>query len=252
MDTVTASTLGRDGLTVLAANLWPKDCQTCGWELGGDKPTVVVSDMIAFCAASLHHARCRAPQWITEGLGFTKQELVSWTAQTLLLQGPPGTHSDRPVLLVNPWLEQIMIKRTSSGWRATTLETYCQSGLRSTPEGLLDLTPVADITADLDADTITVRLDDTGQSWDGECSGPIRQAVIEMGGITLALTTAFNPAELRELRQFLDLVSTGQVALGWVVLAGSQPGPLTEAVPSPDALTTFVLHFGNSHASVGA
>lgn len=251
VDTVTASTLGRDGLAVLAANLWPKDCQTCGWDLAGDKPTVTVSDMIVFCTASLHHARCRSPQWITDGLGFTKQELVSWTSQTLLLQGPPGTHSDRPVLLVNPWLEQIMIKRTSDGWCATTLETYCQSGLRSTPEGLLDLTPVADITAHLDADTITVRLDDTGQTWNGECSGSIRQTVTEMGGIILALTTAFNPAELRELRQVLDLVGTGQAALGWVALAGTQPAPLTEALPSLEALTTFILHFGNGHASVG-
>lgn len=207
VDTVTASTLGRDGLAVLAANL--------------------------------HHARCRPPQWITDGLGFTNQELVSWIAQTLLLQGRPGTHADRPVLMVNPWLEHVMIKRTSGGWRATTLETYCQLGLRSTPEGLLDLTPVADITAHLDADTITVRLDDPGQTWNGECSGSIRQAVIEMGGITLALTTAFNPAELRELRQFLDLVGTGQVALGWVALAGTQPAPLTGIVPSLEALTTF-------------
>jgi hypothetical protein len=38
VDTVTASTLGRDGLAVLAANLWPKDCQTCGWDLGGTSP----------------------------------------------------------------------------------------------------------------------------------------------------------------------------------------------------------------------
>jgi hypothetical protein len=28
VDTITASALGRDGLAVLAANLWPKDCQT--------------------------------------------------------------------------------------------------------------------------------------------------------------------------------------------------------------------------------
>lgn len=76
-----------------------------------------------------------------------------------------------------------MIKHTSDGWCATTLD--------------------ADITAHLDADTITVRLDDTGQAWNAECSGPIRQAVIKMGGFALALTTAFNPAELRELHQFL-------------------------------------------------
>lgn len=120
--------------------------------------------MIAFCAASLHHPRCRPPQWITDGIGFTNQELVSWTSQTLLLQGQPGTHVDRPILLVNPWLEQVMIKRTSGGWRATTVETYGQLGLRSTPDGLLDLTPVADITAKFDADMITVRLDDTGQT----------------------------------------------------------------------------------------
>lgn len=251
VDTVTASELGRDGLAVLAANLWPKDCQTCGWALGADKPTVAVSDMIAFCSASLHHARCQPPRWITDGPVFTKQELLSWTSQALLLQSSPGTHFDRPVLLVNPWLEQIMLKRMPGGWRANTLEIYGQSGLRSTPEGLLDLTPVPDIIAHLDADTITVHLDDTGQTWSVESSGPIRQAVTELGGITLAVTTACNPANLREPRQFLDLVGAGQAALGWVALVGTQPVPLTEAELSPEALTTFILHFGNGHASVG-
>ena len=176
---------------------------------------------------------------------------LSWKAQTLLLQGAAGSHADRPVLLVNPCLEQVMIEHTATGWRAVTLETSVRSGLRPAVEGLLDTTPVPDISADLDTDTITVCLDDTGQTWNGECVGPIRDAVTELGGITLAVTTAFNPAELRELGQFLDLVGTGEVAMGWIALAGTSPAPLSETVPSPDALTPFILHFGSGHASVG-
>jgi hypothetical protein len=37
----TAQELGEPGLTELGANLWPKDCQTCGWQLGNDQPTLV-------------------------------------------------------------------------------------------------------------------------------------------------------------------------------------------------------------------
>jgi len=251
VDTVTASTLGQDGLTVLARNLWPQDCQTCGWALGSDKPSVIVSDLIAFASASLHHARCRSPQWITDMPTLTKQDLLSWKTRTFLLQSPISGHTDRPVLLVNPWLEQIGLERTPTGWRATTLETYARSGLRSAAEGLLDTTPVPDIFADLDTDTITVCLDDTGQAWNGECVGPVRDAVTELGGITLAVTTAFNPADLRELGQFLELVDTGEVTMGWIALAGTSPAPLSETVPSPEALTSFMLHFGSGHASVG-
>ncbi len=251
VDTVTASTLGQDGLTVLARNLWRQDCQTCGWALGTDKPSVIVSDLIAFASASLHHARCRSPQWITDMPTFTTQDLMSWKAQSFLLQSPAGSHTDRPVLLVNPCLEQIMLERTPTGWRALTLETYARAGLRSAVEGLLDTTPVPDISADLDTDTITVRMDDTGQTWTVECVGPIRNAVTELGGITLAVTTAFNPADLRELGQFLDLVGTGETAMGWIALAGTSPVPLSETVPSPEALTPFILHFGSGHASVG-
>lgn len=34
VDARTRQELGEQGLGVLAANLWPKDCQTCGWALG--------------------------------------------------------------------------------------------------------------------------------------------------------------------------------------------------------------------------
>jgi len=66
VDTVTVSTPGQGGLTVLARNLWPQDCQTCGWALGADKPSVIVPDLIASASASLLHTRCRSPQWITD------------------------------------------------------------------------------------------------------------------------------------------------------------------------------------------
>ncbi|MDQ3886320.1 MAG: hypothetical protein M3308_04725 [Actinomycetota bacterium] len=70
----------------------------------------------------------------------SEQDLLSWKAQTLLLPGAAGSHADRPVLLVNPCLEQVMIEHTATGWRVVSLEIYVRAGLRPAVEGLLDTT----------------------------------------------------------------------------------------------------------------
>ncbi|APU13078.1 hypothetical protein [Actinoalloteichus fjordicus] len=253
VDPVTATRLGPDGLAALARNLWPQDCQTCGWALGADRATVAVSDLIVLASATLHHARCRKPQWETSGSMHSQQDLLSWTTQTFLLQAKADSTDDRPIFLVNPALEQTMLKCTATGWRSNTIDSYSSLGLtRSRLESLLATEPVPDISAHLDAEGITVRLDDTGQSWNTGCDGPTREAVKRLGGILLAVTTAFDPHDLRELGQFLTLIRAGEAAVGWVALAGTGPGPLSEQpLALPTALNTFVLHLNLNHAFVG-
>ncbi|MGH3864678.1 MAG: hypothetical protein ACRDQ4_00840 [Pseudonocardiaceae bacterium] len=84
VDEQTATNLGREGLAELALNLWPKDCQTCGWDLGQMQPTVQVRDFIAFISANLHHARCQPAEWSTGPvLVSSPQPLLSYTTQSL-------------------------------------------------------------------------------------------------------------------------------------------------------------------------
>lgn len=112
VDEQTATNLGRKGLAELTLNLWPQDCQTCGWELGQTRPTVQVRDFIAFISANLHHARCQPAEWSTGPvLVSSPQRLLSHATQSLLLPTETGSghRDDRPVVLVNPSLEQVTL-----------------------------------------------------------------------------------------------------------------------------------------------
>ncbi len=60
--------LGQDGVSEVAASLWPVDCQTCGQPLGSRPPALCVDDLVGFAMATLHHGRCRALNGTTSGL----------------------------------------------------------------------------------------------------------------------------------------------------------------------------------------
>lgn len=53
--------------------------------------------------------------------------------------------------------------------------------------------------------------------------------------MTLGVTTAINPPALTRLDEFLHLIETGAVALGWIPLLGAPPPPL-QPVAAPDEL----------------
>lgn len=126
VDEQTATNLGCEGLAELALNLWVKDCQTCGWDLGQTRPTVRVLDFIAFVSASLHHARCQPAEWSTGPvLVSSSQPLLSYTTQSLLLPAEADGHrDDRPVILVNPSLEQVLLSSDNGRWTVNTVSYY--------------------------------------------------------------------------------------------------------------------------------
>ena len=59
--------LGKNGVSEVAASLWPVDCQTCGQSLGSRPPSLCVDDLVGFVMATLHHGRCRASEWNHQG-----------------------------------------------------------------------------------------------------------------------------------------------------------------------------------------
>lgn len=251
VDEQTATKLGREGLAELALHLWPKDCQTCGWDLGQAQPTVHVNDLIAFVSASLHHARCQPAEWSTSPV-FSPRPLLSYATKSLLLPTEADGHrDDRPVILVNPSLEGVLLSSHNGRWTVNTVSYYRRVGLRSPFQDFVVDAPIPDIVATLDGDELTVTLDDTGQTWEGECAGVVGDRVRELGGVTLSISTAINPHQLTSGEQFVALMQSGQVAMGWVALAGSEALCPLQEVAAPSSLSVYLLHWGTHHATVG-
>ncbi|MBM7790048.1 hypothetical protein [Tenggerimyces flavus] len=218
VDQRTARELGASGLEELAANLWPRDCQTCGWEQGSERPTVQVMDFspAGFAAASLHHQRCQPAEW-TASLRLTNAPLVSYFTVCSLLPGTRqhGQRDDRPVLLVNPTVEHVMLRRQSNKWMVDST-SYVKFGLKVPSDGYMSVEPVPAITADLDDHTINVRIRDTPIHWQAECPDLVADRVRQLQGIILAVSNALPPDEIPTLQDIDRLTRAGRVATGWI------------------------------------
>jgi len=240
-------------LDELARNLWPKDCQTCGWDLGTSPPTVLAEDIGVLAAASLHHARCQPARWSTNTLHGMSQALCSYTVKTLLLplERPDGTTDDRPLMIVNPSLESVALERIEGGWAAATVPHYRRLGLRTPGHDFVVDQAQPDMSATLAVNEITVALDDTGEQWACNCTDDVARRVNELEGVTLAVTTAADPSKIETGQQLNSLLAGGRLVAGWVALAGSQAHQPLRDTQAPEALHTFLLHWGAGHASVG-
>lgn len=249
VDQRTAQELGSDGLAELAANLWPKDCQTCGWELAGSRPTVRIDDMITGAVASLHHPHCRPPQW-SEQPQLIKQPLTSYTVLAFRIPHPArGLDDSRPFFLVNPNLEAVSLRQTDSGWKVSTLQLYTRRGLVLPPKLRMDV-PLPDMVADLDGNTLRVTLEDFDQRWETPVDDGMVADVRRCGGVGLAVTTAGRPDEMTG-QDWETIARAGHVALGWVGLRGVERPLDTASTEVPAEMRTFVVHWGPRHASVG-
>ncbi len=254
VDAQTATKLGREGLAELALNLWPKDCQTCGWGLGELKPTVRVVDLMVFVSASLHHARCQPAEWTINATSIS-QPLLSYATLSFLLpiEDGSGRPDDRPVFLVNPSLEQVALSSDEGRWTATTVALYRQRGLRTPGRDFVVDALIPDMVATLDDDELTVTLDDTGETWTVDCSGPVGDRVRELGGIILAITTAADPHRMlgNTMEHFVTLMQSDRLVLGWIALAGTEKLRPLQETEAPSSVKTYLLHWGATHSSVG-
>ncbi|MFF7251298.1 hypothetical protein ACFZBU_46475 [Embleya sp. NPDC008237] len=255
VDERTRDELGPAGLAELALNLWPGDCQTCGWDLGVLRPAVLIRDAVAFVAASLHHERCQRPRWDDGPLWTSSADaaLCSYTLRTFVLLTRRGTNppEETPVVVINPSLETTHLVRDPHGrWTSASIDHHRALGLRTFAHDLNVREALPDARVVLDGDLLTVCLDDTGQSWGFACDDQTLRRVRTRGGIALALTTAIDPTTLDSVEEFFALGTAGRIAAGWVALEGSEQ-PLPRNTVAPDALRTFVLYHDPGHASVG-
>ena len=210
-------------------------------------------DLGALAFASLHHRGCKRPEW-SQTPRLSSGEHLTWNAKTFLLPGMAGDEPDfRPLFLVNPGLEQVALHRDAGAdtWVIGTVSYYRDLGLRTPFRDFVVDEPIPGISAKLNADVITVRVEDHPQVWTCPVDGQVGHRVRELGGITLGVTSAINPSEVMRFDQLLELMQSGDLAMGWVdIEETARRRPLRET-PAPAALSTYLLHWGNNHATVG-
>ncbi|MEU4345329.1 hypothetical protein AB0H00_29445 [Nocardia sp. NPDC023852] len=211
--------IGTDSLHRIGEHLWPVDCQSCGHPFGPEVPALVVNDLTVMAAASLHHAGCRAPSWNEGLLNVTRQDHLSYRTLAFMLPTEvDGRPDPLPTMLVNPSLEQVLLKPEASGWTVATMghyRDYCGLTGVSVPK------PVPDAYAQLHPNgLLTVTLERTVQTWEFETTPDgLRESILARRGVALGVTSAYIPGEhFVVVADFLTAMQSGQIALGWVTL----------------------------------
>lgn len=239
--------LGRSGLAELRAHLWAQDCQTCGRSLGEQRPALVVRDFAATANASLHHGECRRPGWEDDPrLVLVGPALVTHVTYTTLAPFEVGTGRMVPMLLVNPGLEQVHLRRVRDAgaggrWAVSTVEIFRQFGLDAAGPGLAmpDHLAVAGPRGRLVGDELAMIVGP--YQWSAPLGREVSDQIRARGGILLAVTTGIHPGEHPDAASVIAAVlvaaAAGQVAVGWV---GVDASPTAETVPSNEDLERLV------------
>lgn len=257
----TRKELGPALMERVLAHLWAQDCQTCGQALGDSSPTLVVRDLMVTATASLHHRGCRRPTWDDDPVVMidTAALLTHITYSRLMPlatgdgphDGPPESFT-WPILLVNPGLEQVTLRRAPAGsgkqgWALGTEELFTLFGLQvpRAVEGRWELAqldpehPIEGGRGKLVGNEIAVNLGP--YHWSAPAGGDVVAQVRELGGILLLVTTAVHPGlpvDGAGLPGRLgEAIGAGEVAMGWI---GVDAAAADELVPDIEQLEQLV------------
>lgn len=223
--------LGSAGLAEVTASLWPVDCQTCGRPLGAQPPALAVDDVTVFAWASLHHARCRAPGWnsgpvITQtgaGVSHLSRLVLLPTQRSRRAAEPDGA---LPMMVVNPSLETVMLRRDRDGWRPWFDRAFTDAGMAPPGRRFRIRRPVRGAAATLTPSTARVTLarplEAVYESELGADDGDgamFRREITGQGGILLAITHVVDPgADDGLARQITSAMREGRMLCGWAAL----------------------------------
>ena len=221
--------LGSAGVAELAASLWPADCQTCGQPLGAEPPALAVDDMSVVAQASLHHQQCRAPESNNGPVITVTGGTVTYSTRLIML---PIQRSRRaaepdgalPVMIVNPGMESVMLRRARGTWRPQIRDVFTAAGMVPPGRKLRIHRPIRGARARLTPDAAEITLQDLGDVYEADldaqdaAGGPFRREITSQGGIMLNVTHVVDPAADDLARQFRDAMRERRMLCGWVAL----------------------------------
>jgi hypothetical protein len=218
---VTRQRLGDDGLAELAECLWPVDCQSCGRFLGDDPPSVVADDLDAVALVSLHHQRCRFPVWndsriVVAGSGQYTTFVVRLMLLPVIVDG--GKVAACPLMLVNPGLECVQLRRTEGGWQVGHDDWVARAGrvrpgrdlvLGAPADGLVARTTDSSVAVVLQFPPFTV--------YEGPADDRLLGRARALGGLLVAVTPTLNPGDL-VFDDVVEALGDPRTLAGWAGL----------------------------------
>jgi hypothetical protein len=210
-----------------------------------------VTDLVVVTSASLHHRACQPPGWSKQSV-FVETGHLSWKTNTLMLFGisSTGERDDRPLMMVNPHLEQVPLAATETGWDVATVPLFRRLGLRTPRRDFIVDAPIAGAQAHIHRAQVTVQLAGWPDAWTGTATRDVQDRIHELGGLIVGVTTAVNPDDVIFYEQLFSLITSDELLFGWIPLAGTEDRQPLDTLTVPASVTSYLLHWGERHASI--
>lgn len=247
--------LGERGVAETMSSLFPVDCQTCNGPLAGTTIALVVTDMMVFARAELHHRRCRKSEWNDAGIvRASTGATLSHKMRTPLVPWQNSSTSEvvmQPVFLLNPGLEGVTLERDGDGqWHVKAPTQFTAAGLTPADGGISEQ-PVEAVVR-LAADGVAVTMENpSAQTYLCGADAAYREQVRARGGVMLVVTHAVNPETTERPEELLEALNDPRTVAGWVALAELREKQPRRSNPAA-AGTTYVLHHSPQQLAVGS
>lgn len=224
--------LGDAGIAEVCANLWPRDCQSCGDRLGTVSSVRIMHMSPDQFSASLHHPQCQNPVWEDRTADYRAPEHgpvvyaphASYSLQTFhTTVWKAGKRSSLPVVIVNPAMEAVRVERTNGSWRVATVSDFVEQGLRPPPTVWTPVQHSGCEVADPGAvqyPSLTLTL--PGGQWRHPIEHYTKTGIHQNAGLLLFVTTTLLPTQTppTDLQHVFD---SSHVVHGWIPLRGANP-----------------------------
>jgi hypothetical protein len=257
LDTVTQQRLGQQVLSELAGCLYAVDCQTCGRPLGTEAPALAVDDLQVAAFAGLHHPACRQAGWNELSVINAREGAnLSWVAHSGMLSLDHGGELDeRPLLLVNPGLEMVILQRDDERrWQLGMELKFPHAGMRPFGPDFELERPIPGALARLTATSIAVTLQEPPyQTYEAPADARFLERARQIEGVLFAVSHARRPDRLTSQDELTQLLASRHTLGGFVALQGSSTAAAA-AQSAPTAQksgTVYVLHYNARHMTVG-
>lgn len=218
VDEQTRARLGEAVLADLMANLWPRDCLTCGQPFGrgggrdrsATMALVVNESEQGPAMAGLHHRRCRRPEWVR---GSHQPAPLTWQATGFLRD-----QDDMPTIVINPSYEAALLLSEQQRWWVANLDLYTAVGFSLDPLPP-EAAPVPGLEVALNPDRYVVSLDrlPVGPWWT-HTDEEFRHAATRAQRVRVGITTFVDVTLGTVPISFDGLVRHRKLALGLATL----------------------------------
>jgi len=205
--------------------LWPQDCQSCGWSLGDEPCALVVNDGLVMAHASLHHTKCKSPQWNDSGVQYLSgAPLISWVVNSVAFPARDGNNPGDFIagMVLNPSLEQVSLRRVGGGkWELSAVHLFREMGFTSPRDGIYLGRPVPHSRVIITPTSWRAHLAGGLETYEVNPSPEMNKLARKQKGIFAIITQAANPSELT-LDVMNRVMASGHTVAGWVPVQQEQ------------------------------